>query len=214
MGKDFSLANLVRDLDYAVNGTFVHQALFHICPPRAGLTVLEPGCGSGKFGLSYALRGCAKVTMFDIDPSVVDYARRLMAALEALRAGPVPAEINTGDIFKMPYDTGLFDLVMNEGIPQHWPDEERRQMCINEMARVSRSIVAIIGNNGVNPREQEIDRTFQFGYVGMPQTRKCFTPEELLERMKRAGLFDLKAQALDGNWENARLFMAWGVKKT
>lgn len=195
MPKDFSLPNLVKDLGYTVNGTYVHQWLFGVCPPEPGLLMLEPGCGSGKFGLAYALKG-AHVTLLDIDPQAVEYCRRLFRALAALVGQGLPAAILRADLFGPVGDLvpeGEYDLVFNEGVPQHWTDEERRQGCIDRMARWAKpgGVVAIVGNNGHNPREQETDRNFQFTYEGMPPTRKCFTREELEERMTRAGLTNI-----------------------
>ena len=216
MPKDFSLPNMVKDLEYTVNGTFVHQWLFRVCPPRPGLprlTMLEPGSGSGKFGLAYALQG-AEVTLLDIDHEVVDYCTRILQALEVLLSHPVRANVWRRDIFELEMAPDMFDLVFNEGVPQHWTDEEKRQGCIDRMARWARpgGLVVIVGNNGHNRREQETDRSFQFTYEGMPPTRRCFTREELEERMARAGLKDVQVAPLGGTWELATLLGAYGRK--
>ena len=174
--------------------------------------VLEPGCGSCKFALAYALRGCI-VTALDIDPDAGRYATRIMNTLDCLIGGfryrPV---IREGDIHNLPYRDASWDLVFNEGVPQHYPDEERRQGSINEMARVARNAVVIIGNNGLNPSEQETDRTFSFGYMGMPPMRKCFTPGELKGRMEAAGLVDVRVESLTYPMEAATLIAGWGRK--
>ena len=230
MPKDFSLANLYKDLGYIILGTYVHEVLFGLCPPRDDLTVLEAGCGSGKFGLRYALFG-ANVLCFDIDPQVIEYAERLRMALGHLRGDGVGEVVMTVDsILDMRYlqsthvwkdwdktfsvkDLALpeqWDLVFNEGVPQHFPDDETRQKCINEMTRVSKGLVVVIGNNGLNPQEQEIDRTFNFGYMGMPPRRRCFTPDELTDKLKKAGLAGVKCQPLGANWQDATLFAGWG----
>ena len=213
MPKDLSLPNMVKDLDYIVNGTYVHQWLHQVCPPRPGLRVLEVGAGSGKFSLSYALKG-AEAYLFDIDPQAVEYCQRLNDALVALVGQLLPTSIFRADLFGpvgLPEEWA--DLVFNEGVPQHWPDEERRQGCIDRMARWSRDLVVIMGNNGLNPHEQDIDRSFSFKYQGMPPQRKCFTPDELKERMERAGLKDVQAFPLDGTWQKATLFGAYGRKR-
>ena len=185
MPKDFSLQNLLRDLEYIVFGTDVHLFLFDIFAPKERASVLEIGCGSGKFSLSYALKGCF-VSAIDIDPTCVEYAQRLLLALSALTRKYIPAEIKIGDMHHLAFPDNSFDFVFSEGTHQHWPDEERRQGSINEAVRVLRpgGIFCAIGNNGLNPKEEEIDRTFQFRYMGMPPTRKCFSPDELRERME------------------------------
>ncbi len=212
MPKDFGLTNLYKDLGYTIYGTEAHQLLFSLLPPAQGVRVLEPGCGCGKFGLSYALQG-GIVTMLDFDPEVVLYAKMLLRALDALRETRLLASIHQGNIHCMSYPDGLFDLVFNEGVPQHWPDEERRQGAIDAMARVSRNLVVVIGNNGANPREAEEDRTRTFGYKGMPSGRKCFTPDELKMRLKRAGLNLVEVQPVTpGPLEDSYLLAGWGYK--
>ena len=74
-------------------------------------------------------------------------------------------------------------------------------------------VVVIVGNNGHNRREQETDRTFKFTYEGMPPTRKCFTREELEERMTRAGLTEVQVVPLGSPlWTEATLLGAYGRK--
>ena len=187
MPKDFSLQNLFRDLEYTIFGTEVHAFLFRIAPLGDESMVLEPGCGCGKFGLAYALRGC-EVILLDIDHEVVNYARRIRGALNSLLGFPLPVQIKVGNIHRMHFADNSFDLVFNEGVPQHWPDEERRQRAIDQMARVSKDFVIVIGNNGLREEEQHVDEEFNFGYKGMPPRRKCFTPDELEVRLKKAGL--------------------------
>ena len=213
MPKELSLENLYKDLGYIIHGNYVQDFLFEIFPPERDVEILEPGCGSAKFSLYYALAGC-RVVALDIDPEVLKYARRLMKGLEGLEGGGFwrPA-IWRGDIHHLHLGKNRFSLVFNEGVPQHWVEEDLRQGSINEMARVSKDMVIIIGNNGLNPKEQEIDRTFQFRYVGMPPTRKCFTPEELKMRMEKAGLAEVKLEPLGGSWQDATLLAGWGRKK-
>jgi len=206
MTKELSLENLVRDLTYIVFSTHVHQFLFELFPPRESAAILEPGCGSAKFSLSYALKGC-HVWGIDIDPQVIEYAHRLQGALSMLAKRTLNIDLRVGDIHHLEFPDHSFDLVFNEGVSQHWPDEEKRQGSINEMTRVSRDMVIIIGNNGLNPEEQRIDREFRFGYCGMPPTRKCFTPLELEDRMTKAGLFGVRVRALD-----ATLIAGYGRK--
>lgn len=213
MPKDFSLHNMVKDLFYIANPTFVHEWLFKIAPLRPGLTMLEPGCGAGKFGLAYSIRGVAAY-MFDIDDEVVRYATRLKLALGVLLARELAATIYIGDLFQVRTDTAFkYDLVFAEGTAQHWTDE-RRQGCIDRMAAWCKpgGIVAIAGNNGLLPHEQEADNSFRFTYQGMPPKRKCFSPTELEERMEKAGLVDVRMEPLGGTWENAPLIGGDGRK--
>ncbi len=213
MPKDFSIQNLFRDLEYTIFGTEVHQFLFRIAPLGEGALVLEPGCGCGKFGLAYALRGC-EVILLDIDHEVVNYARRIRGALNSLLGFPLPVQIKVGNIHRMHFAGNSFDVVFNEGVPQHWPDEEKRQGSIDQMVRVSRDYVIVIGNNGLREEEQEADRSFDFTYKGMPPRRKCFTPDELETRLKKAGLKKVNVEGISpGKIEDSILIGGYGRKQ-
>jgi len=212
MVKSFKLKDLLQDLGYIVFGTEVHSFLFRICSPKEGMLTLEPGCGSGKFSLSYALAGCETV-MLDIDSEVLEYARRLRGALNSLLGSPLPTVIRTGNIHRLHYADDTFDLVFNEGVPHHWIDEEKRQGSINQMARVSKGYVIVIGNNGANPHEVEKYKDVEFTYKGMGPHARFFTPEELEMRLKKAGLKNVNVEPVTpGRIEDSILIGGWGSK--
>jgi len=212
MTKEFSLKNLFQDLEYTIFGTEVHAWLFKIAPLGDESVVLEPGCGCGKLGLAYAMRGC-EVILFDIDHEVVQYARRIRGALNALLGFPLPVQIKVGNLHAIHLARGSFDLVFTEAVPQHWPDEEKRQGSIDRMAELSRDYVIVIGNNGLREKEQKADQEFDFTYKGMPPRRKCFTPDELEMRLKKAGLKKVQVEGVSpGKIEDSYLIGGWGRK--
>jgi len=212
MPKDFDIQNLFRDLEYTLFGTEAHAFLFKVFPPGENKRVLEAGCGCGKFGIAYAMSGC-DVTMMDIDNEVANYARRIRDAANSLNGHAAVTYIRNGDLFKMTYEDGSFDLVFNEGVPQHWTTEELRQGSINQMSRVSRDTVVVMGNNGLREEEQLVDKSFDFTYKGMPSRRKCFTPDELEMRMRKAGLKRVNVEGISpGKIEDSYLIGGFGRK--
>lgn len=212
MVKSFKLRNFLQDLEYTVFGTEVHAFLFKVYPPKEGMLILEPGCGSGKFGLAYALAGCETV-MLDIDPEVLKYARRLRGALNCLVGFPLPTVIRTGNVHRLHYADNTFDLAFAEGLSHHWTDEERRQGSIDQMTRVSKDTVIVIGNNGANPLEVEKYGDVEFQYKGMPPKAKFFTPDELEMRLKKAGLKNVNVEPISpGKIEDSVLVGGYGRK--
>lgn len=222
MSKDLSLANLYKDLGYIIHQTEAHQFLFSIFPPKKGAWLFEPGCGSGKFGISYAMQGC-NVVMIDIDEQVVDYAQRLRNAIRSLMGDKanLPIDhclIGQGDLFRNYRAEGAdgYDFVYNEGFSQHWTDEEHRQGAINKMVEAAKvgGIVCVMGNNGLRKEEQEADQYFEFQYEGMPPHRKCFKPDELVMRLEKAGLHDVQVAAVSRlvPIEVSYLIAGWGIK--
>lgn len=212
MPKKMDLANLYRDLGFAISGIWLHEFLFHLVPPE-GAKVLEAGCGSGKMGIHYALMGAQAVNMVDIDPTMLEYARRLRDVAQLLSGKALPVFISDASIHQLPYPDGFVDLAYNEGVPHHWPDQERRQGAINEMARVSRKWVCVIGSNALCPETVKMAEETAHTYCGMPPKQKPFTPTELGERLSSAGLVLVDVVPASGlPWEKSPLLVGWGRK--
>jgi len=83
--------------------------------PLEGRTVLDVGCGSGRYGLSFAARGAAKVVGVDFAPGMIELARRLadragVADRCEFRAGAFPDAVPDGP-FDHSVAMGFFDYV-------------------------------------------------------------------------------------------------------
>lgn len=85
--------------------------------PLAGKTVLDVGCGSGRFCLAYAERGAAQVLGVDFAPAMIDlgneYARRLgVEKVCEFRVGTFPEAVTEGP-FDYSSANGFFDYIEN-----------------------------------------------------------------------------------------------------
>lgn len=89
-----------------------------------GQTILEAGCGSGRF-TEVLLSTGAKVVSFDYSAAAevtfADFGDR--------------ATVCQASIFDMPYRRGSFDRVFCYGVIQHTPDVERAFRCLVEMVK-------------------------------------------------------------------------------
>lgn len=217
-GKPLDPVNLQKDLRYVLYGTPLHALYYQICPPRLGLKVLEPGCGSAKFSISYALAG-AEVTALDIDSGVLAYATELASLANAVTGLPLLLRIQQGSIHRLVKTFGQnhFDFVFNEGVPHHWPQTDwRRQAAINQMASVTRAggITAIVGSNALCPDMLEYAQQVSHTYAYMPSRQEPFMPMELTRRMQRAGLVQVEVAPVEApEWQNSRLLIGWGHKR-
>lgn len=96
---------------------------------RAGLRVLELGCGNGVVSAELAARGCT-VSGIDISPTAIDWARSGFAA-----AG-LAGQFFVGDVCDMPqFEAGSFDLVI-DGNCLHCIIGDRRASLFSEVHRV------------------------------------------------------------------------------
>jgi len=114
--------------------------------------ILEPGCGSGKFSLALGSLGHRPVAL----DYVADVLRGLRVAEKELSARRWPGQLSgycQGDLENLPFADSTFDLVMNEGVVEHWLDEEKRLQVLREMVRVAKpgGTVAVLVPNGVHP---------------------------------------------------------------
>lgn len=214
--KQITPEGLYKDLGHVLHGFDVMTFLTEIVPPLPALNILEAGCGSGKMGIYYALK-CALVAswvklekwnvhLFDIDPAAVQYAKMLASLSFGITFAPDDVRrrlhIALDDLFTATIKDH-YDLVYNEGVVQHWPDERQRQLAIDRMVLFCKpgGTVCVIGNNGLLKSEQEADQTVPFTYEGMPPTRKCFTPQELGQRLSKSGLEEVKVAPVTPSWE-------------
>lgn len=98
-----------------------------MCPPRAGMEVLDVGCGTGTQLAAYQRAGC-RVTGIDASPAMLEIARR--------RLGEA-ASLTVGDGAHMPYPGQSFDLVLAATVLHEMPPAVRTAT-LGEMKRVLR----------------------------------------------------------------------------
>lgn len=220
-GKPITPEGIAADFAYVVHGTPCDDVLEHVCRPVSGLRTLEPGCGSGKFSLRYALLG-AVCRLEDIDSGVLEYTRALLAHVEKAAGRTLNVVIEQGSIFSLCQRLGKrqYDFTFNEGVPHHWPSpgprQQRypmRQRSISEMVGVTvpGGKVCIMGSNALSSEMMEYAARISHTYAGMPPTQQPFTPEELQGRLMRAGLVRVEVHPVyDSDWRHSTLLAGWG----
>ena len=132
-------------------GPFIRLPLAY-APVGPGARVLEAGCGSGKFSLCFALRGC-RLTALDYSATILANVAAARGLVEA-SVGPLELRLCRGDLEHLPLQPGQFDLVINEGVVEHWLDGDERRAVLRAMAGAARpgGAVAVIVPNGAHPR--------------------------------------------------------------
>lgn len=146
-----------------------------------GRTVLDMGCGSGRYSLALARAGAARVVGVDLGKRSIESARAI-----ASRAGLANVEFRTGDVLDLPFEDGAFDFVFCNGVLHHTADMERG---IREMYRVlrpgGRAFLYLYADGGLfwysRKRMPEIMKRIPQEYtmavldlIGMPASRFLF----------------------------------------
>lgn len=103
------------------------------CLPERG-TVLSVGCGRALVDYWLAAVWGAEVHLLDLSACLLVKVHRSF--------GRVAHQVHVGDALKLPYGDNRFDVVWNEGVWEHFQDNEIYQG-ISEMARVSRDYVVV-----------------------------------------------------------------------
>jgi SAM-dependent methyltransferase len=116
-----------------------------------GKSVLEAGCGGGKFTLCFALLGCEAYAL-DLSPDVIENVSDLHRQARGLW-GSIPMTLLRGNLESLNFVNDSFDMTFNEGVVEHWLNDAERLTIISEMVRVTKpgGVVCIIVPNGRHP---------------------------------------------------------------
>lgn len=110
--------------------TFYNQ-IAALLPLRAGMHVLDLGCGTGSFGLTVAnhIGTTGKIYGVDLANKQLEHARH------KTRNAEVPYEFHRASIDELPFDDASFDGIVSVLVFHHVPPTVRRG-AIREVARV------------------------------------------------------------------------------
>lgn len=98
--------------------------------------VLEIGCGPCflSIWLSHLISDELSCWAMEYDEKVLEYANRNVRFFRA------PVQLLQGDMFHLPFNSDSFDIIIHDGVFEHFTDEEI-ETALREQARVSRTIV-------------------------------------------------------------------------
>ena len=148
-------------------GTPVYEHVLDRAQVGPGSTVLDCGCGAGRFARMAADRG-AEVAGVDASGELIDVA-----------AGRTPeGDFRVGDLEALPWESDLFDLVTGFSSFQFADDKVR---ALSEAGRVSRDLTAVIIPT----------RVASSGIAAVFKPLLPLFPPAALEGMRDSGMFAL-----------------------
>ena len=108
-----------------------------IKPYLAGKSVLEVGCGRGY--MTALISKMASVAAFDISSSTLRYAKVL---------GNLDTNVFyfQGNVYSIPFETGLFDVIVATEVLEHLPDLDSAMKEINRVLKKGGIVIASVPN--------------------------------------------------------------------
>jgi ubiquinone/menaquinone biosynthesis C-methylase UbiE len=147
--------------------------------------ILDAGSGSGRFCIALASEiPNPQIIGIDISRSSVILARKGAKARKIENA-----EFILGDIFNLPFKNGVFDVVFNEGVIEHFQNYEDS---MKEMVRVTKTLGKVIvgvPNWYCFPhtiRKKFVGNKYEYGY------ERSFKHRELIELFERNNLEEIE----------------------
>jgi tRNA (uracil-5-)-methyltransferase TRM9 len=96
---------------------------------KTPLSVLDVGCGNGRFGVFLAQRLGPNLRYTGLDNNA-DLLERARESLSGLNAG-----LEIRDVIEQPPDSGAFDLVVAFGLLHHVPGSQQRRDFVRKLAQ-------------------------------------------------------------------------------
>jgi len=106
-----------------------YQKIANLIPENAR-TIIDVGCGDGYLVyLAHAKSGTALLHGLEYDEIGLRYAKQKLGEKK------IAADLIQGDIFQMPYESNIFDVVLNADVIEHLDNPED---AVREMHRIMR----------------------------------------------------------------------------
>jgi SAM-dependent methyltransferase len=112
-----------------------NEILPHI-PAADPLSVLDVGCGNGRFGVFLSENLNCRIDYHGVDnnPALLSYASTALSSRDNLSA-----TLEQRDIIEAPLMTGDYDLVVAFGVIHHVPNYDNRQMFVRQLGQCLKS---------------------------------------------------------------------------
>lgn len=174
--------------------------MVELAPPAA---VLEAGIGSGIYSLAFALLGY-RVTAIDCVPEVLREARRAAEQVGHPVCGRV--RFVGGDLEHPPLRPRSFDVVFNDGVVEHWLDQNERRRLIATLTGLVRpgGVICVIVPHGAHPRHDLWVASHYPGYASAPPMT-LYDCHSLRDDLAAADLRDVIVDGV-GAWQSFNLW--------
>lgn len=179
--KKFSTANYLKEAKRIIIDRFKNSK-FNF-PKLKGKTILDLGCGSGRYTIALTLlTGAKKVYGIDLDRESIKRCKKIVN-----KAGISNIEFKVADVLDIPFEDNFFDFIFCNGVLHHTLDMKKG---MREFYRVlkpkSRAYLYLYGDGGIfwQTRKmapkimKKIPQEYTMAVldiIGLPKSRFLFT---------------------------------------
>ena len=196
---------------FMVPGMFLRwtQYLIRLAAPQSGEHVLDVACGTGIGArlAAQAVGSTGKITGLDIDPGVIEVARKVT------QAAATPITWHCASALKMPFKDGEFDLCLCLQGVQFFPDRVAGFAEIRRILRPSGRLIASIWaplefNKGHHAVVQALERQ-SVDASGAKRACSFANADDIRETATQAGFTNLDLRTEDGvsHFESVQAFI-------
>ncbi|HOX30578.1 MAG TPA: class I SAM-dependent methyltransferase [Candidatus Paceibacterota bacterium] len=145
-----------------------NKAVLEYFKGKIGLAVLDAGCGEGYLCRLLARKG-HKMRGIDLDPKLIAAAK----AEETKK--PLKIEYSVGNIKKLPYKNGAFDVVLSNHSINELDDPKKALFEFSRVLKPSGRIILFFLHPCFDLNPEDIKEKFpQYYFQNVKITRKCF----------------------------------------
>jgi ubiquinone/menaquinone biosynthesis C-methylase UbiE len=159
--------------------------------------VLDAGCGAGHTAITFAPH-VAEVVALDFTPSMLGQVEQLAA-----EKGIANVETRLGDVEHLPFEDGVFDLIVSRYSAHHWPHP---QQAVHEFRRVLKEGGQVLLADVVGFDDPTCDTFLNaIELLRDPSHVRDFTPAEWMGFFQNAGF----AAEVGYRWDLYLDFESW-----
>ena len=149
--------------NYSTNKIGFHEWVFNILDLKEEYNVLECGCGPGALWYKNASKIKSKnITLFDLSPGMLEEAKRNTSGIKNVNFKYI-----CGDVQKLPFIDGTFDVVIANHMLYHVPDID---LALREFNRVLKHNGKFFSSTFGEDHLKELDELTR-KFVDMPKKR-------------------------------------------
>ena len=187
--------------------------------PKPTDKVLDAGCGDGFYLHLLANLTQASLTGLDDNPKALDLARNYVSSRKL--------KLVEGDVLKMPFNNNTFDKIICSEVLEHLPDDVRGLKEFTRVLKPGGTVAITVPSHNYpflwDPINWTLERIFHTHFTDgfwagvWNQHRRLYTPQQLEEVVKKAGLKVITTKCLTHYglpFNHFLLNIGYGIRKS